>query len=148
LPTVPECANIARRFAEHLIDLDVTSAPSPTPQQLAREKLRRGYEDYLHRQRGLSQRTIFHSWLFADRFLDYRFRDKDVDLGATSASDVIAFLQLLTPKDAPFRAKTPTTHLRNFFRYLFKCGLTLSNLALYVPSVAKRYDARPPRNSG
>jgi len=139
-------ANIARRFVAHLIDLGVTSAPPPTPRQIAREKLRQGYEDYLHRQRGLSRRTIFHSWRFADRFLDYRFSGADIDLGATSAGDVIAFLQMLTSKKKPFRDKTPATHLRNFFRYLFKCSLTSSNLALCIPSVAKRYDARLPRH--
>ena len=49
---------------------------------------------------------------------------------------------------APFRDKTPPTHLRNFFRYLFKCGLTSANLSLCVPSVAQRYGAAasaPPR---
>jgi integrase/recombinase XerD len=141
-----KCRNIARRFAEHLIDLGVVSAPPPTPREIAREKLRQGYEDYLHRQRGLSRRTIFHSWRFADRFLDYRFRGADIDLAAISAGDVIAFLQMLTSRKAPFRDKTPATHLRNFFRYLFKCGLTSSNLALCIPSVAKRYDARLPRH--
>jgi len=55
-------ANIARRFVEHLIDLGVASAPSPTSPQIAREKLRHDYEDYLHRQRGLSRRTIFHGF--------------------------------------------------------------------------------------
>jgi len=59
---------------------------------------------------------------------------------------VITFLQLLTSKKAPFRDKTPATHLRNFFQYMFKCGLTSSNLALCVPSVARRYDARLPRH--
>ena len=141
-----KCANVARRFAEHLIDLGVAPAPSPTPRQIAREKLRHDYEDYLHRQRGLSQRTIVHCWRFADRFLDYRFGDTDIDLGATSAGDVVAFLQRLISKKAPFRDKTPSTHLRNFFRYLFKCGQTSSNLALCVPSVAKRYAARLPRH--
>ena len=91
-----KCRNIARRFAEHLIDLGVVSAPPPTPREIAREKLRQGYEDYLHRQRGLSRRTIFHSWRFADRFLDYRFRGADIDLAAISVGDVIAFLQMLT----------------------------------------------------
>jgi integrase/recombinase XerD len=141
-----KCANVARRFAEHLIDIGVAAAPSPTPLQIARERLRRGYEDYLRRQRGLSERTIYDSWRFADRFLDYRFGETDIDLGATSASDVIAFLQLLISKKAPFRDKTPAAHLRNFFQYLFKCGLTASNLALCVPSVARRYDARLPRH--
>jgi integrase/recombinase XerD len=140
-----KCANIARRFTNHLIELGVVSTPSPTPRQIAREKLRLDYEDYLHRQRGLSPRTIFHSWRIVDRFLAYRFEDSDIDLGATSVGDVIAFVQHLTSKKAPFRDKTPVTHLRNFLRYLFKCGLTSSNLALCVPSVAKRYDARLPR---
>ena len=140
-----KCANIARRFTEHLIDIGVASAPSPAPRQIARERLRHDYEDYLRRQRGLSERTIYDSWRFADRFLDYRFGDNDIDLGATSASDVIAFLQLLIPKKTPFRDKTPAPRLRNFFRYLFKCGLTSSNLALCVPSVARRYNARLPR---
>jgi site-specific recombinase XerD len=140
-------ANIARRFAKHLIDIGVACAPSPTPtpRQVARERLRLGYEDYLRGQRGLSERTIYDSWRFADRFLDYRFGDTDIDLRAASASDVIAFLQLLIPKKT-FRDKTPAPRLRNFFRYLFKCGLTSSNLALCVPSVAKRYDARLPRH--
>jgi site-specific recombinase XerD len=140
-----KCANIARRFAKHLIELGVVSTPSPTPRQVARENLRLGYEDYLHRQRGLSPRTIFHSWRIVDRFLAYRFEDSDIDLGATSGGDVIAFVQHLTSKKVPFRDKTSVTHLRNFLRYLFKCGLTSSNLALCVPSVAKRYNARLPR---
>src|SRR5271165_6374084 len=55
-------ANIVRRFVEHLIDLGVASAQSPTSRQIAREKLRHDYEDYLHRQRGLSRRTIFHGF--------------------------------------------------------------------------------------
>jgi site-specific recombinase XerD len=140
-----KCANIARRFAEHLIDIGVAPSPPPTPRQIDRENLRRGYEDYHLRQRGLSERTAFHSWRFADRFLDYRFGDADMNLSAISGGDVIAFLQRLIPNKAPFRDKTPAPHLRNFFRYLFKCGLTSSNLALCVPSVAKRHDARLPR---
>jgi integrase/recombinase XerD len=140
-----KCANIARRFAGHLIDIGVVSAPSPTPQQIARERLRHDYEDYLRRQRGLSERTIYDSSRFADRFLDYRFGGADIDLGMISASDVIAFVQMLIPKKMQFRDKTPAPRLRNFFQYLFKCGLTSSNLALCVPSVAKRYDARLPR---
>jgi site-specific recombinase XerD len=36
--------------------------------------------------------------------------------------------------------------LRNFLRYLFKCGLTPTNLAFSVSSVANRYQARLPRH--
>ena len=141
-----KCQNIARRFAEHLIDLGVVPAPVPTAQQIARTELRKGYEDYLHRQRGLSQRTIFHAWRFADRFLDHRFGNADIDLTATTVGDVIAFLQHLLSRKAPFRDKTAATHLRSFFQYLFKSGVTVSNLALSVPKVAQRRDVRLPRH--
>lgn len=108
--------------------------------------LRHDYEDYLRRQRGLSERTIGHCWRFADRFLVFRFGQGEVELAAITPADIVAFLQKLTSREAPFRDKTPPTHLRNFFQYLFKRGLTPTNLALCVPSVAQRYGARLPRH--
>jgi site-specific recombinase XerD len=138
-------ANMARRFVEHLIEIGVATAPPPTAKQIARQTLRRDYGDYLRRQRGLSERSIYHSWRLADRFLDHRFCDQEDDLQRITPGDVVAFLQYLTSRKPPFKDKTPAPHLRNFFRYLFKCGLTSVNLALSVPSVAQRYDARLPR---
>jgi site-specific recombinase XerD len=114
-----------------------------TPQ---RAGLRHDYEDYLRRQRGLSERTIGHCWRFADRFLVFRFGEGEGELAAITPADIVAFLQKLTSREAPFRDKTPPTHLRNFFQYLFKNGLTPTNLALCVPSVAQRYGARLPRH--
>jgi site-specific recombinase XerD len=140
-----KCQNIARRFVGHLINLGVVPAPVPTAQQIARQRLRDDYEDYLVRQRGLSQRTIFHAWRFADRFLDHRFGTGDVELAAIRPGDVVAFLQHLLGRKAPYRDKTPATHLRTFFQYLFKSGATGTNLALCVPKVAQRWDARLPR---
>jgi hypothetical protein len=52
-----KCANIARRFTEHLIEIGVATAAAPTPKQIAREALRHGYEEYLRRERGLSERS-------------------------------------------------------------------------------------------
>ncbi|HEX8595071.1 MAG TPA: site-specific integrase [Pseudomonas sp.] len=138
--------NIARRFAQHLIVLGVASAAVPTEQQIERAKLQAGYEEYLRRQRGLSERTIFHAWRFADRFLDHCFGDANIDLGATCAGDVIAFLQSLLSRKTPYRDKTVGTHLRNFFQYLFKSGLTTSNIALCVPKVAQQRVVRLPRH--
>ena len=111
-----------------------------------RAGLRQDYEDYLRRQRGLSERTIVHCWRFADRFLAFRFGQGDAELAAITALDIVGFLQKLTSREVPFRDKTPPTHLRNFFQYLFKKGLTPTNLALGVPSVAQRYGARLPRH--
>lgn len=137
--------NIARRFVAHLIDIGVAAAPIPTAQQVARSRLRSDYEDYLARQRGLSQRTISHAWRFADRFLEHRFGDGEVVLAQIRSGDVVAFLQHLLGRKAPYRDKTPATHLRTFFQYLFKSGVTDTNLALCVPSVAQRWGARLPR---
>jgi hypothetical protein len=36
------------------------------------DPLKLEYEDYLRNQRGLSERTIYHCWRFADRFLQFR----------------------------------------------------------------------------
>jgi len=138
-------AFVARRFAEYLAVIGVAT-PTLTVRDQARRDLRRDYEAYLRQHRGLAERTIGHCWRFADRFLDFRFDQGDVDYEAIKTADVVAFLQKLTTSKAPFRDKTPPTHLRNFFQYLFKNGLTKTNLALCVPSIAQRYDARLPRH--
>jgi integrase/recombinase XerD len=123
-------AFVGRRFAEYLAVIGVAT-PTQTARDQARRDLRCDYEAYLHQHRGLSERTIGHCWRFADRFLDFRFDQPDVDYEAIKT---------------PYRDKTPPTHLRNFFQYLFKTGLTKTNLALCVPSIAQRYDARLPRH--
>lgn len=138
-------AFVAKRFAEHLTAIGVAK-PTLTEREQARLDLRRDYEAYLRQHRGLTERTIGHCWRFADRFLDFRFDQGDVDYGAIKSADVVAFLQKLTTSKAPYRDKTPPTHLRNFLQYLFRNGLTKANLALCVPSIAQRYDARLPRH--
>lgn len=117
-----------------------------TAKEIARAELRRNYETYLRRQRGLSERTIFHSWRIADRFLTFHFGEEAGDLAQIRPGDIVAFLQHLTGSKRPFRDKTVSGHLRNFFRYLFKASQTPSNLALCIPSVAHRYGARLPRH--
>jgi site-specific recombinase XerD len=139
-------ANIARRFTRHLIEIGVAQAASPTPKQIARDALRRDYEDYLRRQLGLSEETIYHCWRFADRFLDHRFGDDGDEVARITSADVASFLLHITGRKLPFKDKTPPTHLRKFFRYLFKSGMTATNLALCVPSIAQRYGRRLPRH--
>jgi integrase/recombinase XerD len=108
--------------------------------------LRREYEEYLRRERGLSERTIEHCWGFAARFLKFRFGDKEGDLSQITATDIVRFMQQLISRKKPFRDKTPPTHLRNFFRYLFRSGKTTANLALCVPWIKQQSDARVPRH--
>jgi hypothetical protein len=81
--------------------------------------LRLEYEEYLRNQRGLSERTIYHCWRLADRFLQFRFNGDSRDLSTISCDDIATFMQHLASGRKPFRDKTPPTHLRNFFRFLF-----------------------------
>jgi integrase/recombinase XerD len=138
---------IVRRFVRFLSEQGVGKpALPPTAKEIARSELRRDYESYLRRQRGLSERTILHSWRLADRFLEFRFGKEVGDLSQIISADIVSFLQQLTTRRPPLRDKTLSSHLRNFFRYLFKAGRTTANLALGIPSVAQRYGTRLPRH--
>ena len=81
-----------RRFVTYLVTQGVVKSPAPTARELVRAGLRGDDEDYLRRQRGLSERTIGHCWRFADRFLDFRFGDAEIGLGAITPCDIVASL--------------------------------------------------------
>ena len=138
--------NLARQFAEHLIDIGVAQPVPLTEAQIARAALLADYEAYLVKQRGLSPRTIYHVLRFADRFLDHRFGAAMIDLTRLRAADAVGFVQHLLTGKHPYRDKTAATHLRTFFQYLFGRGSTGTNLALSIPKAAKRWDARLPRH--
>ncbi len=138
--------NLARRFAEHLIDIGVAQPVPLTEAQIARAALLTDYEAYLVKQRGLSPRSIYHVLRFADRFLDHRFGTGLIDLTRLRAADTISFIQHVLAGRHPYRDKTVTSHLRTFFQYLFARGATATNLALSVPKAAQRWDARLPRH--
>jgi integrase/recombinase XerD len=149
LPITPKSQikvpNLARLFVEHLIEIGVATRPPLTPAQAERRELLGNFETYLLPQRGLSPRTIYHVLRFADRFLDHRFCDNMLDLPALNVRDVVAFMEHLLARKRPFRDKTPATHLRSFFQYLFAQGLTTTNLSLCVPGAHKPWGVRLPR---
>lgn len=149
LPATPKSQikvpNLAKLFVAHLIEIGVATRPPLTPAQAERCELLGNFETYLIRQRGLSSRTIYHVLRFADRFLDHRFGVNMLTLSNLGPRDVVAFLEHLLGRKRPFRDRTPGTHLRSFFQYLFAQGLTTTNLALCVPRVHKSWGARLPR---
>ena len=83
--------------------------------KLSNDPLKLEYEDYLRNQRGLSERTIYHCWRFADRFVQFRFGGKARDLHKIAPTDIVRFMQQLVSRGKPFRDKTPPTHLRTSF---------------------------------
>ncbi len=136
--------NLARRFAQHLIDIGVAQPVPLTEAQVARAALLADFETYLVKQRGLSPRSIPHTVGFARRFLHHRFGEAIPDPGRLRPTDAIGFMEhvLISAR----RDKTVATHVRIFLQYLFGCGATATNLALSVPKTAKRWGARLPRH--
>src|SRR5260370_34980079 len=61
-------------------------------------------------------------------------------------SDIVRVLQYLITRNPQCRDKSAFCFLRNFFRYLFTSGVTVTNLAMGIPRVARRYGARLPRH--
>ena len=84
-------AFIMKRFICFLNGRGLARPPSPrTAKEIARAELKGDYESYLRRQRGLSERTIFHCWRFADRFLEFRFGYGASKALATTTLDLIS----------------------------------------------------------
>lgn len=138
---------IVRHFIRFLSSQGIGKPPAPlTEKEISRAELRREYEHYLRFQRGLSEQSIFHSWRFADRFLEFRFEEEVGQLSQITLNDAANFLQYLASRRRPLRDKTASSHLRNFFRFLFQSGKIETNLASGIPSIAQRYDERLPRH--
>lgn len=134
------------RFVNYLVDTGVikgaeTSAKTETP----RERLRREYEMYLRIQRGMSNSTINHCVRFYERFFTFRFGAGLGNLNEITPDDIVAFLCQLTGGSQPYRSKTPSSLLRNLFKFLFWSGKTDKNLADSVPRISQPQPANTPR---
>jgi integrase/recombinase XerD len=134
------------RFINHLVAVGVARLPEPPLKvPTALELLHQEYETYLRNQRGLSDRTIYHCHRFMDRFITFRFSKGLGDLDDISSDDIVAFLCKIRSGDKPYRDKTPPSHLRAMFRFLFWSGKTKRDLANAVPRVALPAQSHLPR---
>lgn len=135
---------LARRFAQHLLDIGATQPVALTEAQQARATLLADFETYLINHRGLSPRSMPNVIGFAGRFLDHRFGEKMVDLGRLRPADVIGFIEYALAGGCD--RQSVATHVRNFMQYLFGSAATATNLALCVPKITKRWGKRLPRH--
>lgn len=135
------------RFIDYLVDTGVAGVPEPPCKEpTALDRLREEYDAYLRQQRALSEATIYHCQRFLERFMAFRFGHSLGDLNAISPEDIVAFLGQLKAGSRPYRDKTPPTHLRNLFKFLFWSGKTTRNLANSVPRIVQPQPANLPRH--
>jgi len=99
------------------------------------QKIVAAYASYLRDVQGLAMGTLTRYRSFAEFFLSERFGDGPVDLDILRGLDVIEFVRRKAAFFSPARAKTATTSLRSFLRYIRYCGGTQYDLAGAVPAV-------------
>ena len=131
------------RFIDALVEAGVAERPAPKkvrPSPL--DRLQSEYVAYLRDQRGLTEATIYHCVRFLNRFMAFRFGDTLGNLNDITPHDIVDFLRKLRSDGKAPRDKTPPSHLRNLFRFLFWSGKTKRDLAASIPRVAQ-----PPRST-
>jgi site-specific recombinase XerD len=114
-------------------------APPPAPRVVVGpvEVLLADYREYLAVERGLTADTIEGYVLAVRPFLEDRLEDgAELDLGALSAGDVMAFVVARCPGQSKGAAKMTVTGLRSLLRFLHLRGLIAGSLADAVPSTA------------
>ena len=112
-----------------------------------RKKLIDGFENYLRRECGLGERTVpGRLWNVIDRFLKFCFAGGAGNLSRITPADIVRFLQKTRSAEHPSRVTLAATHLRRFFRFLLKVGEVETDLALSVPSIARRNRQKLPRH--
>ena len=114
---------------DHLRQQGVVAKARPQIDRSPFALIRRRYDDYLRRVRGLSSATLSGYWPFLNQFLCERFGNGPIRLRELTPDDVSAFLLRHARSVPPGRAQ------RSFFRFLFQEGETKTDLANAVPSI-------------
>ena len=135
------------RLIDALVEAGAAERPKvPKKAPTALDRLVAEYEAYLREQRGLTEATIYHCVRFLHRFMAFRFGGELGDMNVITADDVARFLHEVMSRKSPYRDRTPPTHLRNLFRFLFWSGKTKRDLASCLPRVAIRRASHLPRS--
>ena len=138
-------ARAAHQFLEHLRQKSIVRSPEPVADDSPLATLRRQYESYLKKERGLAAVTITRYWPFVRRLIVERFGDAPIRVRDLVPDDVSRFLLRHARSGSPGVARLMVTTLRSFFRFLFLHGQTESDLARAVPTVPQWRLAEVPK---
>ena len=129
-----ECAALGR-FVEFLRQQGIIAPlPEPVPGTPVQQAVH-AFALYLQQERGLSDRTLTKYCPFVEQFLSGRFGQGPVAFESLQATDVFGFVQQQAAHLSPATAKSATSALRAFFRYLRHRGLLPCDLLAAVPTV-------------
>jgi len=131
----PGGAAALRRLMDFLVRLGVTHPLAKPVEMTAIQHIVTEFGTYLSREQALSNKTLVQYCPFVERFLSERFGKGIVELAALRAVDVIEFVKQRAAHLSPARAKSATTALRSFFRYLRYRGEIQLDLVAAVPTV-------------
>jgi integrase/recombinase XerD len=123
------------RLVDFLRRRGICSAPSDPGKATAIQRIVAEYASHLRDDQGLATGTLTNYCSFAESFLSERFGAGPVALDILRGLDVIEFVRRKAAFLSPARAKTATTALRSFLRYIRYCGGTQYDLAGAVPAV-------------
>jgi len=123
------------RFVDFLRQREIIGPLPVTEPATPVERAACAFVAYLKQERSLSDRTVTKYVPFVEQFLSQRFDHGPVDFGALSPADVIKFVRQQATQMSPAVAKSATTALRAFFRYLQHDGLLATDLVAAVPTV-------------
>jgi len=129
-----ECATL-QRFIDFLSELGVLHLLPERDETTPIQHVINKFATYLHKERALSNKTLIKYSPVIEHFLLERFGHGPVDCATLDAGNVIGFVKQQATHLSPSRAKTMTTALRSFFRYLHTCGDIQLDLASAVPMV-------------
>jgi site-specific recombinase XerD len=108
------------------------TAPPPTPV----EAVLGHFQQYLRRERSLSEPTVINYTPVARSFLSERFPKGALHFQRITAADITAFVQRQASVITSKRAPLVVTALRSFLRYLFVRGIVATDLATCVPTIS------------
>jgi site-specific recombinase XerD len=123
------CVRIASEDKEQLMR---------SPDRLTPEAVLAGFDEHLHRTRGVCAGTRRNYARFVRAFLHTRFPDGPVEVAKIDPRDVVGFVGGLTGRYRPRTIELAASALRSFFRFLRAEGLRGDRLEDAVPMVPHR----------
>jgi integrase/recombinase XerD len=134
-----------RLFLGHLYTSGRLQRPSAEETASGSDSYLRGYEDYLRKDRGLSENSVHVYVPFIRDFLSEQTMPAgSLNPDALETLKIQSFLLAQTKDRSGEYKRLLATSLRSFFRFLFFAGETTRDLSSCVPMVRKYRMSAPP----